>query len=107
MKGTPDTVAPEIVLEKEQKYESSVDIFSLGIILYQLSHNLKHPFGTKYELDIIKYYENYDKDNLNIEFDKSINNNDFVDLVRKMIKLNPKNRLKWEEYFEHPFFKSK
>ena len=107
LKGTPDTVAPEIILEKVNKYESSVDIFSLGIILYQLSHNLKHPFGTKYELVIIKYHENYDKDNLNIEFDKSINNNDFVDLVRKMIKLNPKNRLKWEEYFEHPFFKSK
>ena len=107
LKGTPDTVAPEIVLEKTQKYESSVDIFSLGIILYQLSHNLKHPFGTKYELAIIKYYENYDKDNLNIEFDKSINNHDFVDLVQKMIKLNPKNRLKWEEYFDHPFFKSK
>ena len=107
LKGTPDTVAPEIILEKVNKYESSVDIFSLGIILYQLSHNLKHPFGTKYELVIIKYHENYDKDNLNIEFDNSINNNDFVDLVRKMIKLNPKNRLKWEEYFEHPFFKSK
>ena len=107
LKGTPDTVAPEIVLEKAQKYESLVDIFSLGIILYQLSHNLKHPFGTKYELAIIKYYENYDKDILNIEFDKSINNHDFVDLVQKMIKLNPKNRLKWEEYFEHPFFKSK
>ena len=107
LKGTPDTVAPEIVLEKVQKYESTVDIFSLGIILYQLSHNLKHPFGTKYELVIIKYHENYDKDNLNIEFDNSIKNKDFIDLIKKMIKLNPKNRLKWNEYFEHPFFKSK
>ena len=32
-------------------------------------------------------------------------NKDFIDLVKKMIKLNPKNRLKWHEYFSHPFFK--
>jgi len=34
LKGTPETVAPEIILEKIKKYESSVDMFSLGIILY-------------------------------------------------------------------------
>ena len=91
-------------MQKTQKYESSVDIFSLGIILYQLSHNLKHPFGLNYIQSLINYTNNYDKDNLNIEFDKSIKNNDFKDLIKKMIKLNPKNRLNWEEYFNHPFF---
>ena len=41
-----------------------------------------------------------------IEFDSSIKNNlDFKDLIIKMLKLNPKNRLTWEEYFEHNFFK--
>ena len=104
LKGTIDTVAPEILLQKTKKYESSVDIFSLGIILYQLSHNLKHPFGLNYIQSLINYTNNYDKDNLNIEFDKSIKNNDFKDLIKKMIKLNPKNRLNWEEYFNHPFF---
>ena len=105
LKGTIDTVAPEIILEKIKEYNSSVDIFSLGIILYQLSHNLKHPFGKNSNQILINYNQNYDKDNLNIEFDESIKNNNFKDLIKKMIKLNPKNRLSWEKYFNHPFFK--
>ena len=112
-KGTIDTIAPEIILEKTKKYENSIDIFCLGIILYQISHNLKHPFGlcnnTMSALQffdfIKKYKENYENDNIEIEFDKSIENKDFIDLVKKMIKLNPKNRLNWHDYFSHPFFK--
>ena len=38
IKGTLETIAPEILLSKVQKYENVVDIFSLGIIFYQLSH---------------------------------------------------------------------
>ena len=79
-------------------------MFSLGIILYQLSHNLKHPFGDTYIAFSIKYQNNYDKDDLDIEFDKSIKNDDFKDVVKRMIKLNPKNRINWEDYFKHPFF---
>jgi hypothetical protein len=95
LKGTIDTIAPEIILEKTKEYKSSVDMFSLGIILYQLSHNLKHPYGKNLVELVSKYTDNYDKDNLEIDFDKSIKNNDFKDLVKKMIKLNPKNRLSW------------
>ena len=104
LKGTPDTVAPEIILEKTRTYEDIIDIFSLGVILYQLSHNLKHPFGNNYIECVMNYKNNYEKDNMNISFDNSIKNDDFKDLVRNMLKLNPKNRLKWDEYFKHPFF---
>ena len=107
MKGTTETIAPEICLSKTQKYENSIDIFSLGIIFYQLSHYLKHPFKEN-EFDInflIKYYENYDEDKYNIKFDPSIQNEDFKNFVINMLKLNPKHRLTWEQYFEHTFFK--
>ena len=106
-KGTLDSAAPEIILQKVKQYDSIIDIFSLGIILYQLSHNLKHPFK-KYTYDnIIRIYNDYyNKDNYQIEFGSSVKNNlDFKDLIIKMLKLNPKNRLTWEEYFEHNFFK--
>ena len=105
MKGTLETIAPEIYLSKTEEYKSSVDIFSLGVIFYQLSHNLKHPYKTN-ELEnlILKYNEYYDKDNYEIIFDNSIKNENFKDLVKKMLKLNPKNRINWEEYFHHPFF---
>ena len=107
LKGTIDTVAPEIILEKTQKYESKVDIFSLGIILFQLSHNLIHPFGKNYIQFVNKYNNSYEKDNLNLLFDKSITNENFKDLIKKMTRLNPDNRLNWEDYFKHPFFKNK
>ena len=57
-----------------------------------------------YQKLVIKYEKNYDKDDLKIAFDKSIEDNDFKDLIIKMLKLNPKNRLNWEDYFKHPFF---
>ena len=105
LKGTIETIAPEIILEKTKSYESIIDIYSLGVILYQLANNLKHPYENNFIQLIIKYRDNYNKDNLKIEFDKSIKNENFKDLVIKMLKLNPKNRLSWEDYFEHPFFK--
>ena len=104
LKGTIDNLAPEIILEKTQEYKSSVDMFGLGIILHLLSHNLKHPYGKNLIEYLQKYIENFENDNLNIDFDKTIKNKDFKDLIKKMIKLNPKNRLSWDDYFVHPFF---
>ena len=104
LKGTIETVAPEIILQKTKKYESIVDIFSLGIILYQLSHNLRHPFGENYIVYVMKYQNNYEDDNLAVDFGNSIEDKNFKDLLTKMLRINPKNRLTWEKYFEHPFF---
>ena len=106
LKGTFETMAPEILLEKISKYdkENLVDIFSLGVIFYQLSHNLKHRFHNN---DIYRgtiYLNKYDSDNFEIQFDNSIKNEDFKDLVKRMLKLNPKNRLNWDQYFNHSFF---
>ena len=106
MKGTLETIAPEIYLQKTEIYESSVDIFSLGVILYQLSHNLKHPFKSKENENLIfTYCKYYETDNFKIIFDPLIGNEDFKDLVNKMLKLNPKNRITWDQYFLHQFFK--
>jgi len=105
-RGTSDYIAPEILLDKVKEYKSSVDIFSLGIILYQISHKLNHPFkriGNEY-LDFI-YLNFYEKDNYKIEFDKSIKDNNFKDLICKMLKLKAENRLTWKQYFNHKFFK--
>ena len=108
-KGTPETAAPEIILHEKtnfSEYNSLVDIFSLGVILYQLSHNLKHPFiNDLHKIMEYNYLNNYDNDDFEIIFDNSIKNEDFKDLLNKMLKLNPKNRLTWEEFFNHPFFK--
>ena len=76
----------------------------MGVISYQLSHNLRHPFGENIVCYIMEYQNNFEKDNLIINIDKSIEDKDFKDLLINMLKINPKNRLSWEKYFEHPFF---
>ena len=104
LKEAAETIAPEILLKKISNNENLVDIFSLGVILYQLSHNLNHPFDNDDFQRKTIYYNKYDADNFEIKFDNSIKNDHFKNLVKGMLKLNPKNRLNWEEYFEHPFF---
>ena len=86
LKGTRETCAPEILLQEKtnfSKYNSLVDIFSLGVILYQLSHNLKHPFkiGEIKDSEIANYMQYYDNDDYIIEFDDSIKNEDFKDFI--------------------------
>ena len=55
IKGSEDTIAPEISLERVTSYENIVNVFSLGVILYQLSHNLRHPFGSNFN-ECLLYY---------------------------------------------------
>ena len=85
-KGTTETMAPEILLEKISKYDNLVDIFSLGVILFQLSNNLNHPFNNNEVIRGTIYYNKYDADNFEIQFDDSIKNEDFKDLVKRMLK---------------------
>lgn len=40
--GTADYMAPEI--SKDHKYNSTVDIYALGIAMYQLLNNRRNPF---------------------------------------------------------------
>lgn len=43
MKGTPNYIAPEVYLGKEQ-YDKTVDLYSLGIVLYKLLNYNRNPF---------------------------------------------------------------
>jgi len=104
IKGSEDTIAPEISLEKVTSYESIVDVFSLGVILYQLSHNLRHPFGSNFNECYNIYKAHFDHDDFNIRFDDSIHDENFKDLLRRMLRINPSNRITWDNYFNHAFF---
>lgn len=43
MKGTPNFIAPEVYLGKEQ-YDNTVDLYSLGVVLYRLLNRSRNPF---------------------------------------------------------------
>ena len=80
-------MAPEIT--KGEGYKNTCDLYSIGVTIYLLYFGV-NPFD-KFLID---------GDISTIEEDKDLN-----DLVRKLLKKNPNERISWKEYFEHQFFK--
>jgi serine/threonine protein kinase len=62
MKGTPNFLAPEVYLGKES-YTKSVDLYSLGIVLYRLLNYNRNPF-------LPKFPETYSPNDENLAFEE-------------------------------------
>ena len=92
--GTPFYMAPEI---EKGKYNDKCDLYSLGIILYQLKTG-KNIFGNTLE----EFYINRIKNKLTKTGDNLLD-----DLIKNIVVYEPEQRISWNEYFNHPFFKSK
>ena len=98
--GTLEYMAPEIV--GCEKYDCSVDVWSLGILLYELlmGHS---PFKSKKEKNtMIKI-----KSHHNLTFDKNKPlSKDCIDLIEGLLNVNPLMRFKLRDILEHPFVTS-
>ena len=97
--GTMEYMAPEIV--GSENYDYSVDIWSLGILLYELlfGHSPFKGNNTNNIIQNIKSHElNYDDKNKKIS--KSCK-----DLIQKLLNMNPQKRIKIKDILEHPFIK--
>ena len=97
--GTIEYMAPEIV--GSENYDYSVDIWSLGILLYELlfGHSPFKANNTKNVILNIKTHElTYDEQNKKIS-------NSCKDLIQKLLDSNPQKRLKIKDILEHPFVK--
>ena len=94
--GTPYYLAPEIW--KSKKYGKESDIWSLGVILYEMCC-LKYPFPAT-ELDELE------KKVLNDKADKFPNgvNSEFIDLFNKMLKKDSVKRPCIEEIIYSDIF---
>ncbi len=95
--GTNLIMAPEVL--KDEPYNNKCDLWSLGVIIYQLCFKeLPYKGENSYALSNViknkgqKHFKKTDDPNLN-------------DLIRKLLVANPSKRLNWKEYFEHPYFK--
>ena len=94
--GTVEYMAPEIV--GSEKYDYSVDVWSLGILLYELlmGHS---PFRAKKEKNTMIKIKLH-----NLVFDKEKNlSEDCLNLINGLLDINPLNRLKLKDIFKHPF----
>jgi len=96
--GTYEYMAPEIINKKE--YSKGIDIWSLGILLYEMIHNFS-PFRDKYGNNILNILENIKRDK--IIYYKDISN-ECKDLIEKMLEKNENKRITIKEIYEHSFF---
>ena len=99
LNGKLGFIAPEIL--KKKNFDEKSDLWSLGIIIYMLSFK-QHPFKGENELDILNQIKNFEKN-----FNKKTTNPYLDDLIKKLLVEDPKKRLSWQEYFNHPFFTNK
>ena len=100
--GTPVTMAPEVL--NNEDYDSKADLWSLGVISYQLLFK-RLPFSGRNEREIL----NAIMKSKGIEIPKNYPykiSNDLVDLLNKMLEKNKFKRINYEEYFSHKFFQS-
>ena len=95
--GTPITMAPEVLQGENDLICDKSDIWSLGIIIYYILFK-EYPYKGQNEHQIIKSIES------NKQL-KQTNNEELNDLIKKMLIINVNERISWETYFEHPFFK--
>ena len=93
--GTPIYLAPEII--KEQGHDEHVDIWCIGVLLFQLSTG-NIPFQGN---DIETLQNNILK--LKISWPRDINT-DVKNLIMKILKLDPNQRLPLSDMLQHPFF---
>jgi serine/threonine protein kinase len=92
--GTEMYNAPEI---NDKSSSDKCILYSIGLILYKLKTG-EYIFEGNDLLEILT-----NKKNNKIKSDT--NDTMLNELIKKLVVTEPENRMKWEDYFEHPFFK--
>lgn len=96
--GTPDYVAPEIVLNKGHSFPA--DYWSLGVIIYELLTGVPPFHGKTPEETFMNICEGI--------FEPIDGSKEAIDLIRQLLRPNPNERLgcrSVSDIMEHPFFK--
>ena len=92
--GTPVYLAPEII--NNRGHDEKVDIWCIGVLLFELLTGIS-PFQG-FDVQTIKYNIN----RLNIAWQKNMDR-DAVDLIKRILKYNPEERISLENMLLHPF----
>ena len=94
--GTIEYMAPEIV--KNESYDFSIDVWSLGVLLYELIHS-HSPFVVK-DLNVNKIENNILSKELKFKKGVSL---ECRDLIEKLLIKDANERIKIDDIYKHPF----
>ena len=97
--GTVNFMAPEVL--NGEKYDIECDLWSLGVIIYILYFK-NYPYPAMNEMALIKQINSLGQKTF-----KTSENKDFDNLIKRLLTEDPKNRISWNDYFNHSFFKKK
>ena len=95
--GTILFTVPEII--NGESYNYKIDLYSLGVTLYYLIFD-ECPYYGKNEFILYK-------DIINGKILKKTDLESLDDLIEKLLKVSPDERISFEDYFNHKFFKEK
>ena len=96
IKGTPLYMAPELL--KEYPYNKKADLWSLGVILYELYVG-QPPFYTNNFQTLLHKIAKEE-----IRYPDSMSS-EFKDFLKGLLVKNPKDRWDWPKILAHPFLK--
>ncbi|CAD8172873.1 unnamed protein product [Paramecium pentaurelia] len=96
--GTPYYIAPEVINQQEQS--QLVDIFSLGIIFYQMINNYQHPLWQKGQTK--KDYYKAISSEFSIQFPPQMSEM-AKDFVENTVTFQSINRMTAQQCLEHPW----
>ncbi|KAI7879377.1 kinase-like protein [Lichtheimia hyalospora FSU 10163] len=103
MCGSPLYMGPEIL--SGLKYDAKADLWSVGAVLYEVVTG-RPPFRAQNHIELLKKInENEDRIRFPDEKPDAVVapiGNDIKDLIRKLLKKNPVERITFEEFFMHP-----
>ena len=85
MVGTPYYLSPELCAK--QPYDKSVDIWSLGCVIYELLKGGKHPFNARSLEELLGKIQDEPVDY------SGINDYRLIEMLKRMLCKNPKDRL--------------
>ncbi|ORZ08348.1 kinase-like domain-containing protein [Absidia repens] len=106
--GSPLYMGPEILSYK--KYDARADLWSVGAVLYEMMTG-RPPFRAQNHLELLKKIQ-HNNDVIRFPQGKMTDDgrppmgDDLKDLIRKLLKKDPVERISFEEFFAHPAISS-
>jgi serine/threonine protein kinase len=98
--GSPMYMSPELIQHK--KYNSNSDLWSIGVIIYEMITGTP-PFKVKNYKQLVEKMKTEIK--IPDKYKRNISN-ECCQLLESLLSIDSKYRITWENFFEHPWLQS-